>query len=138
MSREIALEVAEQEFERMCRARRVCTDTSELDADSIEQLEAIKRRLVRCMQDGSLVVMENGDPVYTPPVAGAKPLTFHVPTGATFMAMDAKAGDSDGQAARSARAITEMTRSSKGDIAKLEVPDWQICNVLATLFLAAR
>lgn len=134
----IALEVAEEEFERMCRSRRLSTDPDDMDGDDYEGLMAIKKRLVRTIMRGELVINDDGDPIYTPPVDGAKPLHFHRPTGATFMAMDSRGSDGEGNQARMVRVITDMTRSAKGEIAKLEAPDYTICTLLSNLFLAGR
>lgn len=134
----VARDVAEAEFERMCTARRVCTDVDQLDADDITGLDDIRKKVVRAIVAGDLVVEENGDPVYTPPVAGAKSLHFHKPTSATYMAMDGKSDDAQGSHMRMVRAVTEMTRSNKGEISKLEAPDYQVCQSIAQLFLASR
>jgi hypothetical protein len=134
----VGKDVAEAEFERMCEARRVCTDADQLDADDITGLADIRKKLVRAIVAGHLVVEDNGDPVYTPPVEGAKPLHFHKPTSATYMAMDGKADDAQGSHMRMVRAITEMTRSNKGEVSKLEAPDYQVCQSISQLFLASR
>lgn len=130
----IAKEVAESEFDRMCAARRLDVDAADMAADDLESFNDLKKQIVRAMMRGDLVVNEAGDPVYTPPVSGAKALTFNRPTGATFMATDSKKGNLTATAA----AITEMTRSTPGDIAKLEAPDFQLCCKLANLFLSSR
>lgn len=130
----VAREVAESEFERMCAARRIETDLSELAGDDAESFTAIRKRVVRAIERGELVVTDAGDPIYTPPVPGAKSLTFYKPTGATFMAMD----NGKGNMARMVDALTEMTRSARGEISKLDAPDFQFCQSLATLFLAPR
>lgn len=134
----VAREVAEEDFERMCASRRISTDPDDMDADDYEGLVAIKKRVVRAIMAGDLVVMDDGDPVYTPPVEGGKAIHFYKPTGATFMAMDGVGRDGDGTQLRMVRAITEMTRSGKGEIAKLEVPDYTLCTQLCNLFLAGR
>lgn len=139
MQERVAREVAEQEFERMCTARRLCTDPNEMDADDATSFEEVRKQIVRAIQRGELVITDEGDPIYTPPVPGSKPLTFYRPTGATFLAMDARGpNESNGNQARMVRALTEMTRSGKGEIAKLEAPDYQLCTNLAQLFLAPR
>jgi hypothetical protein len=135
----VAREVAERDFERMCRSRRVVTDPAEIDEDDLPGLTAVREKLVKAIMRGELVIEENGDPVYTPPVGGAKSLRFHKPTGATYMAMEAnRPGEADGQVARTVRALTEMTRSDKGEIARLEGADYQMCVTLGQLFLASR
>lgn len=132
--KKVAREVAEAEFDRMCTLRRVNTDPEEMTAEEYESLLEVKAKLVRVIERGELVVNENGDPVFTPPVPGAKSITFYRPTGATFMAMD---GD-DGNQSRLVRVITDMTHSAKGEIAKLEAPDYVVCSKLANLFMAGR
>lgn len=131
----VALEVAEAEFERMCSSRRIDTSTAEMDEDDAASFLALKKRVLRAMQRGELVVSEAGDPIYTPSLPGAKPITFYKPTGATFMAMD---GKHDGPMARTVAALQEMTRSARGEFSKLEGADFQFCTQLATLFLAPR
>jgi hypothetical protein len=139
MEQKVGREVAEAEFERMCKSRRLVTAVEEMDDDDAAGFEDLKRKIVRAIQVGDLVITDEGDPVYTPPVPGAKPLTFYKPTGATLIAMDAKGpNDSDGNQVRLARAITEMTRTAKGEVSKLEVTDYRICGALANLFLASR
>ncbi len=139
MEQKVAREVAEEEFERMCRSRRLVTAVDEMDADDAASFEDLKKQLVRAIQDGSLAINDDGDPVYTPPVPHAKPITFYKPTGATLIAMDPRSpNDSDGNQARMARAMTDMTRSAKGELSRLEIPDYRICSALTTLFLASR
>lgn len=133
-TKKVAREVAEAEFDRMCSLRRVNIDPEDMTAEEYQSLLDVKRKVVRVIERGELVVNENGDPIFTPPVPGAKSLTFYRPTGATFMAMD---GD-DGNQARLIRMITDMTRTAKGEIAKLEAPDYVVCSTLANLFLAGR
>lgn len=118
----------------MCELRRVNIDPEDMTSDEYDSLLEVKRRLVRVIERGDLVVSESGDPIYTPPVPGSKPITFYKPTGATFMAMDGN----DGNQARLIRMVTDMTRSAKGEIAKLEAPDYVVCSTLANLFLAGR
>lgn len=138
MAEAVAQEVAEDEFARMCEARRLDVDESEMDEDDLAKFLEIKRHIVKAIARGDLMVGDNGDPVYTPPVAGAKSLTFYQPTGATFMAMDSKDGKYKGNMTATAAAITEMTRTTPGDVSKLAAPDFRICCDLANLFLASR
>jgi hypothetical protein len=133
-TKKIARDVAEAEFDRMCALRRVNIDPDDMTADEYESLLEVKNKLVRVIERGDLVITESGDPVFTPPVPGAKPLTFHRPTGATFMCLD---GD-DGNQTRLIRVITEMTRTAKGEISRLEAPDYVVCSKIANLFMAGR
>lgn len=134
----VAREVAEDDFERMCASRRITTDPEDLDPDDYESLLATKKKVVRAIMAGDVVVTEDGDPVFTPPVPGAKPLRFYKPTGATLIAMDPVGREVDGQQARVVRAMAEMTRTPKGEFSKLEAPDYTLCTQLCALFLAGR
>jgi hypothetical protein len=134
----VAKEVAESEFDRMCTARRLDIDESTMDDEDKAKFAELKKPIIRAIMGGHVIVSEAGDPTFTPPVAGGKPLTFHRPTGATFMAMDSKDGKYKGQLTAMASAITEMTRTTPGDVSKLEAPDFQLCCSLANLFLASR
>lgn len=132
----VALEVAERDFERMCRSRRIDIDTSTMDREDRESFDELKARILRVMRAGDLVVDESGTPTYTPPVPDSKPITFHKPTGATYMAMDDAGKDKD--VGKMIAAMNDITRSVPGALSKLEAPDFQICLSLTNLFLASR
>lgn len=130
----IAREVAEAEFERMCDARRIEHDASELTDDEKAEWLELRGSLVRMIMRGALVVGENGDPTYTPP--GGPALTFHPATGATLMALETHPGGKT--IANMMAALTEMTRTDAGTFAKLLAPDAQACSRIGKLFLADR
>lgn len=131
----VAKEVAEQEFERLCASRRIDTDESGMLPKEIESLTALRNSVVKAISVGTLVVAENGYVTYTPPLPDAKPLTFRMAKGATFMAMDpAKA---KGEQHQMVAMIADMTGWSSGDISKLEAADYAFCVKLVGLFLAA-
>lgn len=130
----VAHDVAVAEFERMCKSRRVDIDESGMSADDLESFEDVKSKIVGAIKRGEITVDDDGTPTFTPPVPGAKGLTFYKATGATFMASDdAKEND---KVKKTVAMLTEVTRSAKGDIAKLEAPDFKICQALLQLFLA--
>jgi hypothetical protein len=130
----VAREVAEAEFDRMCDARRIETDTSELPDDEKAEFADIRGSIVRMIMRGALVVAESGDPTYTP--VGAPALTFHPATGATLMALETHPGGKS--IANMMAALTEMTRTDPGTFAKLAAPDAQACSRIGKLFLADR
>jgi len=130
----VAREVAEAEFERMCAARRVEHDTSELEADEKAEFAELRGSIVRMIMRGMLVVGESGDPTYSP--VGSPPLTFYPATGATLMALETHPGGKG--IANMMAALTEMTRTDAGTFAKLAAPDAQACSRIGKLFLADR
>jgi len=130
----VALEVAEAEFERLCVLRRIDTDPADWNTEEVESFAKIRRALVKAIQAGTLVIQENGNASYTPPVPEAKTLTFRRATGASFMSSDGVAKGKD--VAKMSAIITEMTGCAPGDPSKLEAPDFSFCTKLVNLFLA--
>lgn len=128
----VAPEVALQEFERMCSARRVDIDESKMSEEDRESFVDLRDKIVSAIVAGSLVVADDGTPTYT--TRDGKSLTFYPATGATFMAAD---DVKEGKNVRKTVAMmTEMTRSEQGTFAKLEAPDFKVCLSLGQLFLA--
>lgn len=130
----IALEVAEAEFEKLCALRRIDTDPTDWNEKEVESFAKIKGAILKAIQAGTLIVEENGNASYTPPVPGAKTLTFRRATGASFMSTDGVAKDKD--VAKMGAIITQMTGCPPGDPSKLEAPDFNFCTKLVNLFLA--
>lgn len=130
----VAREVAEAEFERMCDARRIEHDTSELPDDEKAEFAELRSSIVRMIMRGAVVVGENGDPTYSAP--GGPSLTFHPATGATLMALETHPGGKG--IANMMAALTEMTQTDPGTFAKLAAADAQACSRLGKLFLADR
>jgi hypothetical protein len=128
----IAAEVCEQEFKRLCSARRIDDDVAGMSAEEVKDFNDRKRPLVRAMARGELVIDKEGNPVFTPP--GGKAITFHKATGATMMAGD---GHGPGQEIHRLVAIaTEMTKSTPGDLSKLELEDFRTVSDITNFLLA--
>lgn len=131
----IARDVAEAEFDRMCADRRVDTDETAMDGDDLDEFKKSKALIVRSIMRGDFIVGDNGECVYTPPVNGAKAITFYRTTGAALMASDDAA---DGKnAAKLALVMAEMTKTARGELSKLDIADFNLCSKVAQLFLAA-
>lgn len=130
----VALDVAEAEFEKLCLLRRIDTDPTDWNSEEVDSFAKIKRSVVKAIMAGTLVVAENGNVSYTPPVPDAKTLTFRRATGASFMSSDGVAKGKD--VAKMCAIITEMTGCGPGDPSKLEAPDFNFCTKLVNLFLA--
>lgn len=131
----VAAEVCEKEFERMCAARRIDTDVSEMTRGEKRLFEARKTAVLRYMKSGTLVVNPEGNPVYTPPVDGGQPITFHKATGATMMAGDGYGEGFD--AGRLVAVATELTKSVPGALSKLDIEDFRAVSDI-TNFLMLR
>lgn len=131
----IAVEVAEAEFDRFCDAMCIDNDPSTLDDDDKQGFAQQRNRVVSAIIAGSLVIDEEGRPVYTPQrVADAEPVTFYEPTGATLMAMDRRKKGED--IAKLYAAMADIARTHPSTFAKMPMPDLRVCMAIATLFLA--
>lgn len=129
----VGKDVAGEEFARLCAYHRIDIDEANMEGEEeIADFRKLRAAVVKAIMTGSLVVSAEGLATLHPVTEGAKPLTFYRPTAATFMAMD----DGKGKIGQMVSALTDMTQSAKGSIAKLEAPDFHICSKLANLFLA--
>jgi hypothetical protein len=132
----IAEDVAEAEFLRMCEAYRVDTDESKMNEDELNDLRAIKAKLVHELCSGALSLSEDGHVTYMPQHSpSAKPMKFGDVTGATFIAMDGAGMGKPNE--RMCRGCDQITGSSPGTTSKLRISDFRICMALTNLFLAA-
>lgn len=128
----VALEVAEAEFERFLDSMDIERDASRMDAEEKSSFEDIKRKFTRQVQLGKLVVDAQGQPVFT--TSTGSTITFHEPTGASFMAMDSKKKGAD--FAKMCAVLADMTRVDASTYAKMPNRDFKVCQMLVTLFLA--
>ena len=136
MSDKVALEVAEQEFDRFVEEMDLDLDTSLMDAEDLTAFTKQKNRIIRAIQRGHLVVNENGEAVYTPFNKGSKhkePLTFHERTGASLMAMDGKKKNHD--VAKTYAVLADMCRVHQSVFAGLVGTDVKVCEALFALLM---
>jgi hypothetical protein len=131
----VAKEVAEHEFYRFAAAMDLDVSTKGLDEDDTKSLEQQKAKIVAAIQAGSLVINENGEPVYTPQRSSDDTaIVFHEPTGASLMAMDRKKKTED--IGKFYAAMADMTGATPQRFSKMKMADLKICMAVATLFLA--
>lgn len=134
MSDKIAKEVAEAEFDRFAEAMDLDVDPADMDEEDKKSFEQQRQRVVKAIQSGSLVINENGEPVFTPQrTKDAEPLTFHEPTGASLMAMDRKKKTED--IGKLYATMGDITKTHASTFSKMPMGDLKICMALVTLFL---
>jgi hypothetical protein len=134
MNNVIALEVAEQEFDRFVDSMDLDVNTAHMDADDKKDLDQLRSRIISAIQAGSLVINDNGEPVFTPQRTNdAAPITFHEPTGATLMAMDRKKKTED--VGKLYASMGDMTKTSAATFSKMRMSDLKVCTAVTTLFL---
>lgn len=131
----ISPEMAEQEFNRFGEAMDLDFDVSVMDEDDAKGFEQAKRRIVKAITSGAMVINEDGSPVYTPQrVQGdVNPITFYEPTGATYMAMDRKKKTED--MGKMMALMADYTQTSSGLFSKMKNADFKVCLAVTTLFL---
>lgn len=134
MKEKVALEVAEQEFNRFVEAMDLDVDPADMDEDDKKGFEQQRDRVVSAIQFGSLVISDSGEPVFTPQRSkDIDQITFHEPTGASLMAMDRKKKTED--VGKLYAAMGDMTKTHAGVFSKMKMADLKVCMAITTLFL---
>lgn len=130
----ISIEVAEAEFTRFVEAMDLDVDPAEMDAEDRESFKQAKRRIVGALLAGSLVVTEQGEPVFTPVASTNKdPITFYEPTGSVLMAADS--AKKNHYMEKTLLMVVAMTRQDKSRFANMPHRDLKVCLSIAGLFL---
>lgn len=131
-------ETAEAEFNHFGEMMGLDFDESGMDEEDLKSFKGLKDRFIKAVEKGSLVVNENGEPVYTPErVKGnveVKPITFYEPTGGTLQASDKRATNE--LITKQNLMLAEMTKTSAGIFAKMQYQDYRMCTTVLSLFLA--
>ena len=89
----ITKELAEQEFERFVEAMDIDVDPARMTDQDQKNFDKARYRVIQAFMDGSLVLNDDGEAVYTPQNAKTPdhtPITFYEQTGADLMASDNK------------------------------------------------
>lgn len=129
----VAEEVAQAEFERFCETMDLDIDQAHMDAEDKASLEDARRRIVRAMMRGKLVVNNDGEPVLSPS-DGGESITFRQLKGAHYMAIDKKKVGHNVE--RTHAMLAEQTRQSPQRFANMDGPDYKVCTAIITLFVA--
>ena len=71
----ISKEMAEQEFDRFLEAMDIEADPVDMDEDDKKGFEQQKSKLVSTIMSGSVIIDDDGQPVFTPKRSGGEPIT---------------------------------------------------------------
>ena len=130
----IGSDVAENEFLRFIETMDLDVDPDGMDDEDKSNLKDARRRIVRAISGGALVINEDGDPVYTPKVgADRNPITFYEPDGGSIMAMDTKKRGHD--VAKLYATMADLTKTSVAKFTKMKQRDLSVCQAITVLFL---
>lgn len=129
----VSLDMAEVEFDRFCDAMDLDVDPAQMDSDDLNSFTKTKNRLLKAITDGSLMINDNGEAVYTPKKTDVGPITFHERTGASIMAMDGK--KKNHQVAQMYAVMSDMTGMHTKVFANLKGIDIKICEAIFVLLM---
>lgn len=129
-------ETAEIEFNRFAEAMDLDIDTDDMNEEDKNAFNRQKKRILRAIERGSLVINDGGEAVFTPsnPKSGySEPLTFHERTGASLMAMDNKKKNHD--VAKTYAVLADMCKVNQSVFAKLAGSDIKLCESLFSVLM---
>lgn len=128
----VSHDAAEAEFYRFCESMDLDVDMSRMDADDLKSFDDARHILVSAIMQGSLVIDDKGQPVYTTKIGGDE-ITFYEPTGASFMSADTKKREQ--QVAKTFGIMAAMTHLPEVFFAKMPQRDLKVCQTIVKLFL---
>jgi hypothetical protein len=133
----IATEVAQAEFQRFAKAWDIETDTKDMDVESREDFEKLSRTIVRAIEHGRASVNDDNGVDYqlSTPVGEIDSLTFRVPRGVDYMAMDTY---KERETSRKMFAfMASTTKQSVKFFGSLSGADIKFAQAVTTLFMAS-
>jgi len=133
----VSAEVAESEFQRIVVEWDIDTATAHMNAESLEDYEKIRGKILRLIQAGRLVVAEDGDVTYTlrKAVGTIDTLTFSMPLGAVLPAMDRYKQNQDGR--KTFHLVGDVTGQPPALFTKMVWPDANFCSTLTGFLMAS-
>ncbi len=137
MSEKIALEVVEKEFERFAAEWDIDSNSAGMSDEDRESFEPHKKRIVRGIQEGYIVIGDDGDPTYTlrKPKGETTTITFYVPSGAAYMEMDKY---KDRQLVHKMNAFMgSMTKQAPAFFSNMDGRDLKVCQAVVALFMGS-
>ena len=130
----VCLEAAEVEFERFVEAMDLDLGLEDMDAEDLTAFKKVKRRFLKAVGNGSLIINEKGEAVFTPQRLGdAKAITFHERRGSDLMAMDGKKSTQD--IAKTFAIMGSICRVHPNVFSKLGSSDLSICQGIYLLLM---
>lgn len=128
-------ETAEAEFNRFGEMMGLDFDESGMDEEDLKVFKELKDRFIKSVEKRSLVVNENGEPIYTPQrtQTDTNPITFYEPDGGIIVAGDKRAINELG--AKQNLMLAQMTKTSAGLFSKMKYQDLRMCSTVMRLFL---
>ena len=132
----VAPEVAEQEFQRFAELMDLDLDESKMNEEDLEGFLKHKRIILNAIVTGHVTVDDDGCPTVhlKRPTEQLSSVTFHEPTGSTFLSMDQKKKTQD--VSKMYSMIQDMAGLPAGALAKMPNRDLRVVQSVGMLFLA--
>ena len=131
----VVKEVAENEFFRFLEKMDIEVDFDEMSDDDTKDFSTCKNKLVKAIMQGSLIINDEGLPVYTPTRSDNKdPITFNEASGSTILQTDKS--KSNQTIHKIYASMAELTKTTPSLFSKMKMKDLNICMSICTLFLA--
>jgi len=124
------LETAENEFDRFCENQRIDIDVDELEPDDLKAYEQHKRKIIKAIRKGLLVINDENQAVLTTDV---HTFVFKQPKGSALLAMDrAKKGE---DMKSMYNLMADICQCAPAFFSKIDGVDVNVCLAITTLFL---
>lgn len=134
MSEKLDLETAEAEFNRFADIMDLDVDPDTMTDEDKDSLSEHRRRLVKTLQNGALVINDLGEPVFTPRRSDNKePVNFYEPTGESLMSMDRKKKNAD--ISKTFAILGSMTKTNPKRFSSMKYGDLKVCSSILGLFM---
>lgn len=124
-------ETAENEFERWVDAMKIKIDRSGMDENDRRDIAEDREQIVSLIMEGRIEINDNDLLVFQPEEGRA--VTFYRPRGGDLVVMDKKKKNAD--LGKINASMAAVTRTSEPTFAKMFSSDYQICQVIWSLFL---
>jgi hypothetical protein len=128
----VSLEVAERDFDRFAMSMDLAFDGDLMDKESKRDYTTYKDTFVRSVQNGSLIVNQDGEPEYTCRKGDAGVIVFHEPIGAVLQASETK--KTDAVVSQSYAMLGEITKQNPIVFSNMYNRDLRVCQAIQILF----
>jgi len=129
-------QMALAEFDRFTECMALDVDEDDLDSEDLTSFLKQKKRILKAIRRGTLVINEHGEAIYTCSnrrTVYDKPLVFHERTGASLMAMDGK--KKNHEVSKTYAVMADMCKVHQSVFAKMVGEDIKICEALFALLM---
>ena len=127
-------EAAQADFDRFVEANAIDDELEDMDTEDRAAFKKQRKRMLTALGDGSLVINDEGEAVYTPKnSADGAPIHFRERTGASLMASDRHGKGKD--VAKTYAIMADMTQETPKRFALLKGVDIKVCEAIYALLM---